>query len=344
MVGASGNSYANVVGTSGNAYTQSVGSSANAYASAVGASANANSLPKTGGTISGDLTVTGNLTISGVTTYSNTQTLNVGDNIITLNADVPVSTAPSENAGVEVNRGSSSDVSIIWNETSDKWTFTNDGTNYRNVASNSDIESVATSANGYSSGLVTSANGYIASVATSANAYAQSVGTAANAYATAMNTSGNAYAQAVGTAGNAYAVVVGTSSNNYTSTTYATKNNPTFTGTATFTGNVAINANINSQTLTDGSTISWDVAQGSVATVTLGGNRTLANATNTKVGTYILHVIQDGTGSRTLAFSSSYKWPAGVAPTLTTTVNARDVFSFICDGTNMYGSFLPDVK
>jgi hypothetical protein len=103
-------------------------------------------------------------------------------------------------------------------------------------------------------------------------------------------------------------------------------------------------ANILNQTLTDGATINWNTASGQVATVTLGGNRTIAAPTNLKVGTYILHVIQDGTGSRTLTWNSVFKWTAGVAPPLTTTANARDVFSFVSDGTNLYGSFIPDVR
>jgi hypothetical protein len=103
-------------------------------------------------------------------------------------------------------------------------------------------------------------------------------------------------------------------------------------------------ANILSQTLTDGATINWNTASGQVATVTLGGSRIMAAPTNLKVGTYILHVIQDGTGSKTLTWNSVFKWTAGVAPPLTTTANARDIFSFVSDGTNLYGSFLPDVR
>lgn len=103
-------------------------------------------------------------------------------------------------------------------------------------------------------------------------------------------------------------------------------------------------ANVVSQTLTDQATITWDTSLGQIATVTLGGNRTMAAPTNLKVGTYILHVIQDGTGSRTLTWNAVFKWPAGVAPVLTTTINARDLFSFVSDGTNLYGTFIPDVK
>lgn len=110
-------------------------------------------------------------------------------------------------------------------------------------------------------------------------------------------------------------------------------------------GSVSVaKANVLSQILTDAATINWDASSGQVATVTLAGNRTIAAPTNLRVGTYILHVVQDGTGSRTISWNSVFKWPAGVAPTLTTTANRRDLFSFVCDGTNLYGSFLPDVR
>jgi hypothetical protein len=95
--------------------------------------------------VTGDTTITGNLTVTGVTTYANTTTVNLGDNIITLNADIPQASAPSENAGIEVDRGSSANVQLIWNESTDKWTFTNDGTNYSNIGSAA-AESYANSA------------------------------------------------------------------------------------------------------------------------------------------------------------------------------------------------------
>jgi hypothetical protein len=102
--------------------------------------------------------------------------------------------------------------------------------------------------------------------------------------------------------------------------------------------------NVASQTLTDGATINWNIAQGPVASVTLGDNRTIAAPTNLKVGTFILHVYQDGTGGRTLTWNSIFKWPAAITPSLTATPNAHDMFSFVCDGTNLYGSYLPDVR
>jgi hypothetical protein len=69
-----------------------------------------NALPKVGGTITGDLVVTGNLTTSGTRTYANTTNVQLGDNIITLNAEIPSGLAPTENAGFEVNRGSAANV------------------------------------------------------------------------------------------------------------------------------------------------------------------------------------------------------------------------------------------
>jgi hypothetical protein len=82
-----------------------------------------------GGTIAADLTVTGNLTVSGTTTTISTATLSVADNIVNLNSDFTSGT-PSENAGLQVVRGDSSNVQLRWNETSDSWEATRDGSTY----------------------------------------------------------------------------------------------------------------------------------------------------------------------------------------------------------------------
>ena len=78
----------------------------------------------------GDLTVS-NLTVSGSTTTINTETLTVDDNIIVLNNNE--SGTPSENAGIEVERGTSTNTLIRWNESADRWEFTNDGSTYYNI-------------------------------------------------------------------------------------------------------------------------------------------------------------------------------------------------------------------
>jgi len=85
-----------------------------------------------GGTITGDTVVTGNLTITGATVYANTENLTVKDNIITLNSNV--TGAPSLSAGLEVNRGSSTNTKLLWSEANTAWEFTNDGTTYEKIA------------------------------------------------------------------------------------------------------------------------------------------------------------------------------------------------------------------
>ena len=91
-------------------------------------------------TIDDNLTVTGDLTVSGTTTSINTETLTVDDNIIILNNNVTGS--PTENAGIEVERGTSANVLVRWNETSDKWETTNDGTTYGNIVTSADSGTV----------------------------------------------------------------------------------------------------------------------------------------------------------------------------------------------------------
>ena len=91
--------------------------------------------------------------------------------------------------------------------------------------------------------------------------------------------------------------------------------------------------NYTESTLTDGSTVSWDVSTEDVAKVTLGGNRTLAAPTNGTTGQFIsLLIIQDGTGSRTLTWNAVFEFKDDTAPTLTTTASKGDVFVFRYNG------------
>ncbi len=96
----------------------------------------------TGTLTANDLTVSGNLTVSGTTTSINTETVTVDDNVIVLNNNA--TGAPSVDAGIEVERGSSTNVKLLWNETSDKWQITADGSTYGNIVSTSDTETVST--------------------------------------------------------------------------------------------------------------------------------------------------------------------------------------------------------
>jgi len=82
--------------------------------------------------------------------------------------------------------------------------------------------------------------------------------------------------------------------------------------------------------LTDGSTITPDLADSNNFSVTLGGNRTLANPTNITAGqSGSIFVTQDGTGSRTLAYGSYWDFAGGTAPTLSTTANAIDRIDYV---------------
>ena len=97
--------------------------------------------------------------------------------------------------------------------------------------------------------------------------------------------------------------------------------------------------NFNATELTDAATISWDLDENQVTKVVLGANRVLGAPTNMKDGgTYIIRIIQDATGSRTLTFNSVYKFPNGYAPPISTGANAVDIMSCVSDGTNMYCS------
>ena len=92
------------------------------------------------------------------------------------------------------------------------------------------------------------------------------------------------------------------------------------------------------QTLTDGATIDWDVARGNIATVTLAGDRTLNAPTNLTVGTYVLYVVQDATGTRLITWNDAFKWSEDTPPTLSTGTGDIDVITFICkDGSTLQG-------
>ena len=79
----------------------------------------------------GDLTVTGNLLVQGTTTNTNVNTLSVSNNEIVIN-DGTTGT-PSQNGSIRIDRGTSTDTVLRWNEATDKWEWTNDGTNYYNL-------------------------------------------------------------------------------------------------------------------------------------------------------------------------------------------------------------------
>ena len=133
----------------GNAETQTQAAfdkanSANVLAQAAFNAANTK-FSSSGGTITGDTVVTGNLTITGATVYANTENLTVKDNIITLNSNV--TGAPSLSAGIEVNRGSSTNTKLLWSEANTAWEFTNNGTTYEKIAGLTYVQAAFNAAN-----------------------------------------------------------------------------------------------------------------------------------------------------------------------------------------------------
>jgi hypothetical protein len=94
--------------------------------------------------------------------------------------------------------------------------------------------------------------------------------------------------------------------------------------------------NFNSTTLTFDATQDWDLSSNQVCQLTLTANTTFDAPTNIQDGGfYSITLIQDGTGSRTAAWNTVFKWAGGTAPTLTTTASAKDIFVFRGDGTNL---------
>ena len=83
-------------------------------------------------------------------------------------------------------------------------------------------------------------------------------------------------------------------------------------------------------TLTDGATVTPDFAASNNYTLTLGGNRTIANPTNLTAGqSGSIFLVQDGTGSRTASWGSYWDFAGGTAPTLTTTASAVDRIDYV---------------
>ena len=233
---------------------------------------------------------------------------------------------------------------------------------YGNVGTSQILDGAVT-ASKIASGVLPSAAANSAGVyANSAFSTANSAGAYANAAFTAANTGGSgatyansAFLQAntpsyVANSAASYAnsgFATANSASIYANGAFTSANSKAATASPTFTGTVVMaNANttvINVQnqlavfgmayqnivTLTDATTITMNLAQTNNFTVTLGGNRTLANATNFVAGqSGFLVVRQDGTGSRTLSFGTGWRFPSNTAPTLTTTASAVDLIAF----------------
>ncbi len=138
--------------------------------------------------------------------------------------------------------------------------------------------------------------------------------------------------------------IIKTNGSGTLSFTTAATGDVTLTGTETLT-----NKTIEAGTFTNGYTeetvtantstaYTVDLANGSLQILTLTGSCTFTFPTPVAGKSFIMILKQDGTGSRTVTWPSSVKWPASTAPTITSTASKGDKFVFVGDGTYWWGS------
>lgn len=101
--------------------------------------------------VAGNTVITGDLTVNGTTTSVNSNTVNIGDNIILLNADEAGS--PTQDAGIEVERGTSTNRSLIWDESAGNWKIQDINGNYQRIATYADSVEDVTVTTGAADGL-----------------------------------------------------------------------------------------------------------------------------------------------------------------------------------------------
>ena len=125
-------------------------------------------------------------------------------------------------------------------------------------------------------------------------------------------------------------------------TTLAGASIVTYTGTETLTNKTLTNPTITNYTETlysanTGTAITVDLANGTIQKLTLTGNATITMPTATAGKSFVIILAQDGTGSRTVTWSTVV-WPSATAPTITSTASKRDILSFFSDGTSWFGT------
>jgi len=104
----------------------------------------------------------------------------------------------------------------------------------------------------------------------------------------------------------------------------------------------AVNMHESEKTLhsnSDAATITFNLNTSKVHTVTLAGNRTLAVSNPELNKAFIVRLVQDATGSRTVTWWGGIRWPSASAPTLSTTATAIDSFGFIRTGVGVYDGY-----
>ena len=128
----------------------------------------------------------------------------------------------------------------------------------------------------------------------------------------------------------------------YLSQTTKTLTNKTLT-TPTITKPVVSATNPTAQTYSPSAagTATLDLSLSNQHYITMpAGNITIALSNDTNNQIFIVSILQDATGSRTVTWFSTIRWAGGSTPTLTTTASKRDTFGFIRTGSGTYDGFI----
>lgn len=108
---------------------------------------------------------------------------------------------------------------------------------------------------------------------------------------------------------------------------------------STLTNPTVTNYTETAYTANTGTAITVSLANGTVQILTLTGNATITMPTAAAGKSFIIILRQDGTGSRSVTWST-VNWAGATAPTVTGTASKQDIFSFFSDGTSWYGATL----
>jgi hypothetical protein len=108
---------------------------------------------------------------------------------------------------------------------------------------------------------------------------------------------------------------------------------------STLTNPTVTNYTETAYTANTSTAITVSLANGTVQILTLTGNATITMPTAAAGKSFIIILRQDGTGSRSVTWST-VNWAGATAPTVTGTASKQDIFSFFSDGTSWYGATL----
>ena len=184
-----------------------------------------------------DVTITGNLSINGGGGNLSVTSLSVEDNIIDISAET--TGTPVNNAGIRVIRGDDPSVQNRWNETTETWQITNDGSTYLNIVGSTTTDGNVSVGNiAASLGNFTTVTG---SLTTASQPNITSIGTQTTLSATANITGGNLVTAGTSNVGTLYVGSGGANINGYTK----------ITGNIDVTGNFNVTGNLNYQNVTD---------------------------------------------------------------------------------------------